>query len=108
MSGLGAFPVRAGPPMTTILTCHVGTGKTVESIGLNSHHWVQRMGRRGVPVPANNFPRRDSGGFHPDDAQPDAAQAGQRVQTYGVVVVTARRPERSRIGRDMSLQSEWM
>ena len=32
----------------------------------------------------------------------------QRVQTYGVVVVTARRPERSRMGRDMSVQSEWM
>jgi hypothetical protein len=32
----------------------------------------------------------------------------QRVQTYGVVVVIARRPERSRIGRDMSVQSEWI
>ena len=32
----------------------------------------------------------------------------QRDQTYGVVVVTGRSPERWRIGRDMSVQSEWM
>jgi hypothetical protein len=38
----------------------------------------------------------------------DFSALGQRVQTYGVVVVTGRRPERSRIGRDMSVQSEWM
>ena len=31
----------------------------------------------------------------------------QRVQTYGVVVVTGTSPERSRIGRDMSVESEW-
>ena len=37
-----------------------------------------------------------------------STSAPQRDQTYGVVVVTARNPDRSRIGRDMSVQSEWI
>lgn len=39
---------------------------------------------------------------------PAFSKPRQRVQTYGVVVVTARNPARSRIGRDMSVQSEWI
>ena len=34
-----------------------------------------------------------------------AGRGSQRCQTYGVLVVTATSPERSRIGRDIAVQS---
>ena len=91
--------------MSTILTHVVRTGKTVESIWLNSHHWFQRMAARDVPDSADNLLTPCDFTSGSSTKSTDRPQP-RRVQTYGVVVVTARNPERSRIGRDMSVQSE--
>src|SRR5689334_11629575 len=45
----------ADPPMRPILTSVARTGKTVESIGLNSHHPVQRRARADVPDWRDDF-----------------------------------------------------